>query len=127
MIPKKILLIDDDQVTNFINKKLIEQSSTPIDVKTVGSVTEAIEFLRANISNWIPDVIFVDIFMPIKSGWDFLDEFQKEFEYQSTTIKLYMLSSSSEDSDIFKAQEHFLVKDYITKPLSSKTLGDIIF
>ena len=124
---KKILLIDDDKVTNLLNKKLIEQASEPIDVKTVGSVSEAIDFLRANISNWIPDVIFVDIFMPIKSGWDFLDEFQKEFKYQSTTIKLYMLSSSTDDDDIFKAQEHFLVKDYITKPLSSKTLGDIIF
>ncbi|WP_130734532.1 response regulator [Flavobacterium sp. J27] len=123
---KKILLIDDDQVTNFLNRKLIEQSNTPIEVKTVSSVMDAIVFLRENKSNWIPDVIFIDIFMPIKSGWDFLEEFQQEFESQATTIKLYMLSSSREDEDITKAKDHFLVKDYITKPLTSNILGDIL-
>lgn len=123
---KRILLIDDDQVTNFLNRKLIEQSNVPIEVKTVISVTEAIAFLRENKNHWIPDVIFIDIFMPIKSGWDFLDEFQKEFESQATTIKLYMLSSSSENEDVTKAKDHFLVKDYISKPLSKNMLGDIL-
>lgn len=123
---KRILLIDDDQVTNFLNRKLIEQSNVPIEVKTVISVAEAITFLRENKNYWIPDVIFIDIFMPIKSGWDFLDEFQKEFESQATTIKLYMLSSSSENEDVTKAKDHFLVKDYISKPLSKNMLGDIL-
>ena len=123
---KKILLIDDDQVTNFFNRKLIEQSNTPIEVKTVNSVTDAITFLRDNKNYWIPDVIFVDIFMPIKSGWDFLEEFQQEFETNATTIKLYMLSSSTHNEDINKAKDHYLVKDYISKPLSSNILGDIL-
>ncbi|NJM80657.1 MAG: response regulator, partial [Flavobacterium sp.] len=104
----------------------IEQSSTPLEVKTVTSVQDAIDFLRENKNNWIPDVIFVDIFMPIKSGWDFLEEFQQEFETQATTIKLYMLSSSNEEEDITKAKDHFLVKDYISKPLSKNMLGDIL-
>lgn len=123
---KKILLIDDDQVTNFFNRKLIEQSEAPIEVKTVSSVTDAIMFLRENKNYWIPDVIFVDIFMPIKSGWDFLEEFQQEFETNATTIKLYMLSSSNHNDDITKAKNHYLVKDYISKPLSSNMLGDIL-
>lgn len=123
---KKILLIDDDQVTNFFNRKLIEQSDAPIEVKTVSSVSDAITFLRENKSYWFPDVIFVDIFMPIKSGWDFLEEFQQEFETNATTIKLYMLSSSNHNDDIKKAKNHYLVKDYISKPLSSNMLGDIL-
>ncbi|NHN27810.1 response regulator [Flavobacterium jejuense] len=123
---KKILLIDDDQVTNFFNRKLIEQSNAPLEVKTVSSVTDAITFLRENKNYWFPDVIFVDIFMPIKSGWDFLEEFQQEFESHATTIKLYMLSSSNHHDDINKAKDHYLVKDYISKPLSSNMLGDIL-
>ena len=123
---KRILLIDDDQVTNFLNRKLIEQSNSPLEVKTVTSVEDAIVFLRENKNYWIPDVIFVDIFMPIKSGWDFLEEFQQEFESHATTIKLYMLSSSTEDEHITKAKDHFLVKDYISKPLSKNMLGDIL-
>lgn len=123
---KKILLIDDDQITNFFNQKLLENSKSPIEVKTVTSVIEAIDFLRSNKNYWIPDVILLDVFMPIKSGWDFLDEFQKEFQSESTSVRLYMLSSSEFDEDITKAKEHILVKDYISKPLSTNMLGEIL-
>jgi CheY-like chemotaxis protein len=89
-------------------------------------VVEAIEFLRKNKNFWIPDIIFLDIFMPIKNGWDFLDEFQQEFQNEATTIKLYMLSSSVYNDDILKAKDHYMVKDYISKPLSNDMLGDIL-
>jgi CheY-like chemotaxis protein len=123
---KKILLIDDDQITNFFNKKLIEKSDVPIDVYTVTSVEEAILFLRDKKNFWVPDVILLDVFMPIKNGWDFLEEFQQEFQNEATTVKLYMLSSSVYSDDITKAKDHYMVKDYISKPLSVHMLEDIL-
>jgi CheY-like chemotaxis protein len=123
---KKILLIDDDQITNFFNQKLLENSETNLEVKTFTNVIDAIDFLRSNKNYWIPDVILLDVFMPIKNGWDFLDEFQREFQSEATTVKLYMLSSSEFDEDITKAKDHILVKDYISKPLSNNMLNDIL-
>jgi CheY-like chemotaxis protein len=64
--------------------------------------------------------------MPIKNGWDFLEEFQQEFQNEATTVKLYMLSSSVYSDDITKAKDHYMVKDYISKPLSVHMLEDIL-
>ena len=123
---KRILLIDDDPITNFFNQKLITQTTASIEVKAVTSVSDAIIFLRMNKDKWIPDFIFLDIFMPIKNGWDFLEEFQQEFNSLSTTIKLFMLSSSVYAEDVNKAKNHYLVIDYISKPLSEKWLNEIL-
>ncbi len=123
---KRILLIDDDQITNFFNRKLIELSNEPIEVHTTTSVEEAILFLRDKKNFWVPDVILLDVFMPIKNGWDFLEEFQQEFQNEATTVRLYMLSSSVYNDDITKAKDHFMVKDYISKPLSINMLVEIL-
>ena len=123
---KRILLIDDDQVTNFFNQKLITQTTASIEVKAVTSVSDAIIFLRMNKDKWIPDFIFLDIFMPVKNGWDFLEEFQMEFNSLSSSIKLFMLSSSVYAEDVNKAKNHYLVNDYISKPLSEKFLNEIL-
>jgi response regulator of citrate/malate metabolism len=118
---QKILLIDDDEITNFFNRKLIKTSNPLLDINTVSSVKQAMDFLRKNKSDTFPDIIFLDIFMPVKNGWDFLEEFQNEFGKDTSGINLYMLSSSIYLDDITKANDHKLVKGYITKPLSSST------
>jgi response regulator of citrate/malate metabolism len=123
---KKILLIDDDEITNFFNRKLIKNSNPLLDINTVSSVKQAMDFLRKNKSNTFPDIIFLDIFMPVKNGWDFLEEFQNEFGKDTSGLNLYMLSSSIYMDDITKANDHKLVKGYITKPLSSSTLSNIL-
>jgi response regulator of citrate/malate metabolism len=125
-MPKKILLIDDDEITNFFNRKLIKNSNPLLDINTVSSVKQAMDFLRKNKSDTFPDIIFLDIFMPVKNGWDFLEEFQNEFGKDTSGINLYMLSSSIYLDDITKANDHKLVKGYITKPLSSSTLNNIL-
>jgi response regulator of citrate/malate metabolism len=123
---QKILLIDDDEITNFFNRKLIQNSNPLAGVHTVSSVTQAMEFLRINKSDTFPNIIFLDIFMPVKNGWDFLEEFQNEFGKDTSGINLYMLSSSIYLDDITKANNHKLVKGYLTKPLSSSTLNNIL-
>jgi response regulator of citrate/malate metabolism len=123
---QKILLIDDDEITNFFNRKLIKNSNPLLDINTVSSVKQAMDFLRKNKSDTFPDIIFLDIFMPVKNGWDFLEEFQNEFGKDTSGINLYMLSSSIYLDDITKANDHKLVKGYITKPLSSSTLNNIL-
>jgi response regulator of citrate/malate metabolism len=123
---RKVLLIDDDQITNFFNRKLIQKSFQSIEVYTVTSVEEAILFLKEKKYTWIPDLILLDVFMPVKNGWDFLTEFQQEFQNEATKVKLYMLSSSVYQDDIEKAKSHEIVKDYIFKPLSFNILNKIL-
>jgi response regulator of citrate/malate metabolism len=123
---KKILLIDDDQITNFFNKKVIEQIGNSYDIKSFTSVSEAINFLKLNKHVWFPNIILLDIFMPIKNGWDFLEEFHHEFGDLSQVIKLYMLSSSVYSEDVVRAKNHILVKDYIYKPLSKDIMGSLL-
>jgi response regulator of citrate/malate metabolism len=123
---KKVLLIDDDEISNFFNRKLIEKSNSHIDIFTVSSVKDAMEYLRNSKKETLPDIIFLDIFMPVKNGWDFLEEFQNEFKKESTSIKLYMLSSSVYNEDITKANNHYMVKEYICKPLSRHKLDELL-
>lgn len=121
-----ILLIDDDEITNFINLNLLEdlQMASQIEITTNGK--EALEFLEKNYQETsCPELILLDINMPMLDGFEFLEQFQKLDLKNKDKAKMVVLTTSNNPKDIEKLQEYG-VENLINKPLTKEKLENLI-
>ena len=123
-----VMLIDDNEIDNLINQKMIEAASITQHIYTHTGARSAIEFLK-NVEKLddiagqiLPDVIFLDIDMPLMDGFQFLDEFERLHDATKNKCKIVMLTSSINPQDVNKSKEYSYVKKYINKPLSQENL-----
>jgi len=124
---KCILLIDDDEATNFFHQIIIEQADCAEHVEVATNGKKAIEFLtRERTNNCTPDIIFLDINMPVMNGWEFLDAYEKLDAAQKSKIVLVMLTASINPDDMQKAEKRESVSGFRSKPLSVEMLNEII-
>ena len=117
---KRVLLIDDDPVTNMINTRLIMREFNFI-VEAYTNAQETLNYLQNIMTSSpekIPDIIFLDINMPVMDGWQFLDEFQKLPTLFLSKAKIFMLTSSIDADDLLKSKAYTSVGDFISKPLT---------
>jgi CheY-like chemotaxis protein len=128
---KTVMLIDDNDIDNFINEKMVKASSFAENVYVHSSAKSALEFLKnissiQNIStDMVPSHIFLDINMPILDGLHFLNEFKTLQEDFISNIKIIMLTTSLNPSDITKTKAHKNVIGYLNKPLTESDLNDL--
>jgi CheY-like chemotaxis protein len=119
------MLIDDDEDDNFFHEREIITNNLATRVVVKDSGQKALEYLKQK-TDPTTDLIFLDINMPVMTGWDFLAEYEKlDKELQSKAI-IIMLSTSSNPSDIAKSKTWDFVCDYITKPLTKEMLEVVI-
>ncbi|MEI1277581.1 response regulator [Leptospira venezuelensis] len=125
---QKLLLVDDDAIFVEIAKRTIEKTGAVESLKVFPDGEGAISFLKEHQSepDIIPDFIFLDINMPFMDGWQFLDEYANFVHALSKKPEIYMVSSSVDDSDLRRAKEIPLVKDYIIKPVSLDSFKKIL-
>ncbi|MFN8417508.1 MAG: response regulator [Cytophagaceae bacterium] len=117
-----ICIVDDDEIFQFITKKTFERLNRKDDLYIFSNGEEAIQYFLSH-QELKPDVIFVDINMPIMDGWDFMEELER---IQMNYPQIFMVSSSIDDKDLTKAKSMPLVKDYITKPIDESTIKVIL-
>lgn len=125
---KKVMIIDDDEINNFLCKKIIQVSGMAKDVYSFLSAQKGLEFLNLNKNEKpedLPDLIFLDINMPVMNGWDFLDEFRQIGIDSIKEIPVVILSSSVYQMDIDKSKNYSEVKEFVSKPLSNETLNNL--
>ena len=119
----KILLIDDDDIVNSIHKVMVQHSKFAKDIIVAHAVEEALDILRASDSEHLPDVIFLDINMPDRNGWEFIEEYANiKLERKPGII---MITSSINPKDEQKARRSELVMDFISKPITPEVLDKI--
>ena len=120
-----ILLIDDDNTTNFFNKIVIKKADVCDNVHSVLTAQDAVEYLQARYVGGqpLPDVIFLDINMPEMNGWEFMEVYTG-LDIPKDNISIYMLSSSQNDEDVQLAKSHPLITDFLKKPLNASQLTD---
>jgi CheY-like chemotaxis protein len=120
---KTCLLIDDNYIDNFVTRKILESSNFAEKITVVRSATEAISELRAG--NIKPDVIFLDVRMPMMGGFEFLDEYDKIAGVDKENIKIFMLSSSLDPLDMRKSTDNKYITQFIHKPLTQKAVEEL--
>ncbi|HLT71050.1 MAG TPA: response regulator [Cyclobacteriaceae bacterium] len=124
---RTVMLIDDNEIDNLINQKMIEAASITENIYTHTGAKSAIEFLR-NMEQLdvaekvLPDVIFLDIDMPLMDGFQFLDEFEKLNNTTKNKCKIVMLTSSINPQDFNRSKKYDNVKLYLNKPLSQDSI-----
>lgn len=119
---KTCLLIDDNYIDNFVTRKIIEGSNFAESITVVRSATEAIASLADGRIK--PDVIFLDVRMPLMSGFEFLEEYEK-INMDKEHIKIFMLSSSLDPMDMRKSTDNKYITQFIHKPLTQKALEEL--
>lgn len=128
-----ILLIDDDEATNYINKKLIIKAAITEKIDVVLNGKEALAYLT-NTGKYAsqgedypkPMLIFLDINMPVMDGWEFLTEYEQLPEHLKAQIIIVMLTSSNNPDDLKRAQSLDTRLGFKNKPLSIAVLNEIV-
>jgi len=120
---KTCLLIDDNYIDNFVTRRILESSNFADHVVVSQSAIEAIDSLRSG--SVIPDVIFLDIRMPVMGGFEFLQEYDKLDIEGKNKVKIFMLSSSLDPTDMKKSGNNKYITQFIHKPLTQKALDEI--
>ena len=122
-----VMLVDDNDTDNFISRRIIEITKFADEVVIKNSGKSALEYLEDHKTNQnkLPDLIFLDINMPIVDGFVFLYEFEK-FDYSiKDKCKVIILSSSDNKRDIDKIVNNDHVIKFITKPLTEIALEEV--
>jgi len=119
-----ILLIDDDEPTNYLNKLTLEQMGCTRHVRIAQSGQAALDYLRNNSPR--PDLIFLDINMPAMDGWEFMEQYKKLPEEQKADIVLIMLTTSLNPDDKLKTLEIREIAGFENKPLKPDRLEKIL-
>ena len=122
-----VLLVDDQEIDNFINERMITSTNFSSKVTVKDSADAALTFLKEHVEDIenLPQIIFLDLNMPEKDGFAFLEEFDQMDMRIKEKCKIVVLSSSISPEDINKASTNPYVFKYINKPLSEKYLNAI--
>lgn len=125
---KKVFIVDDDKVFHFIIKKLLLKNNIDTISTFFENGFDAVEELKVKMNSEIdlPDLILLDINMPIMDGWQFLEEFRMIKNQLIKAPLIYLISSSNDIVDVNKAKEYDVeIENYILKPMSLEDVNAI--
>jgi CheY-like chemotaxis protein len=124
---EQILCIDDDPITLMLCKKVISKSSFSHEVITAQNGEEALHHF--NILKYTndqakkrPELIFLDLNMPIMGGWEFLDHFTSPDYQEFNMVPVIVLSSTIDPEDLAKAKKYPIIIDFLSKPITQPML-----
>jgi len=129
---KKILLVDDDSATNFINEITIKKTGVDAQIVICTSAFQALDYLKSTGQYEHqeqypqPCIIFLDINMPGMNGFEFLDHYDKLPEEQKGQLVVVMLTTSVNPDDRMRSENDQNIKGFISKPLTDDHLMKII-
>lgn len=125
---KCILLIDDDEATNYIHKFTIEKANCTEKVVCKQSGQLGLDYLlsKKEGKHPQPDIIFLDINMPGMNGWEFLDQYNKLDKNQQAEMVVVMLTTSIDPVDRAKAEKIGHISGFYPKPLTVEMLNDTL-
>lgn len=124
--PVKIAVIDNDKIYQIITSKLFNRIDDNIKLLEFLDGVYAFEaFSNISIESW-PDLLLLDIEMPIMDGWEFLESFLVLSQKMKKSVPIYMVSSSIAPDDRIKANSFSEVSGYLEKPLTIEVLQKIL-
>ncbi|TND10211.1 MAG: response regulator receiver protein [Bacteroidetes bacterium] len=123
-----ILLIDDDEPTNFLHRIILEDHAVSKNIEIAETVKEALQLLDCpkieGCEN--PDLVFLDLNMPGMSGWDFLKKFHESKKSREHDPLVYILTTSANPDDKKRASGIKEVAGFLNKPLTGEIVEEIM-
>ncbi len=123
MTKKSVLLVDDDQVFNLLNQKTLQLLDLANEIHTASNGKEALDLINDYYvgTKSIPEVILLDLNMPIMDGFSFIEAFQKLNVPNKENILIIIVTSSQDPSDLRRAKA-LGINNYLSKPLTEQDL-----
>lgn len=128
MSQKRIFIIDDDEIFQFMIKKNLKLIDKNINIESFPDGAEAVTALSQKFadSEKFPDIIFLDINMPVMDGWEFLEAYKNVCTNFPKNVVIYIISSSKDPEDIDKAKKFTDLSGYIVKPITISQLQKVV-
>lgn len=125
---ENVMIIDDNVIDLYIASRMITKNNFGNNVLTYSKAQDALDYLRENQNNLelLPKVIFVDIYMPIMSGFEFLTSYNELPEEVKNYCEVYVISSTIDDHDIIRASTDVNIISFQVKPITKDFLDQII-
>ena len=124
-----VCIIDDDLIYQFLIKEEIEYTNMVSKIMFFNNGEKALQFIENTLNNnkidILPDIIFLDINMPVMDGWEFLEAYAQIKPKVEKKIVIYMVSSSTDIRDLDRAKSISEISDYIIKPVLGSQLKSI--
>lgn len=129
----KVFCIDDDPITLVLSEMVIIKSQFAKEVITAKNGKEGLDWFSAYFSRnnaeliqYLPQLIFLDINMPVMNGWDFLEGYLMKYAERLPEIKVVIVSSTVNPEDFLRANRYSIVIDFINKPLTIDGLSELM-
>ena len=125
---QRVMLIDDNTIDLYVTSRIMTKNNFAETIQKYTSALKALEFLKEHKDNLeiLPQVIFVDIYMPQMSGFEFMTEYHKLSTDFKKNCKVYIISSSIDENDIKKADEDLNVVAFQVKTITKEFLNGIL-
>ncbi|MFC6997971.1 response regulator [Rufibacter roseus] len=123
---KRVLLIEDDEITTFLNQTIISSTGVSEDLVSAANGQEGLEYLLSLPAvDEFPNLILMDLNMPVLNGFGFLEEYQKLEFSKSASTKIVVLSTSTHDNDLRQIKE-LGVTTFLEKPLTTDAFLEVV-
>lgn len=125
---QRVMVVDDDEINNFLCRKVIGIYNANTEVNTFIEAKTALEYLKEKrtVPQALPDLIMLDINMPVISGWEFLEAYQEMTTSIDKDIYIAILSSSVYQKYREKASTHNFIRSYVSKPLTLESYKQLM-
>ncbi len=126
-----IMLVDDDDISNYVTKDIVDAAQIVEDVFIAMNGQEALDIIKekkedGSLNHLSPMLVFLDINMPVMDGFEFLEAYEVEIDEDTRDdIHVVMLTSSTDDQDVRRAKLH-TISGYIPKPLTKEKLTEVL-
>lgn len=122
-----VCVIDDDRIYRFTIERYLKVHKLSEQIIEFSDAEDALNFLESNVLNKavLPDIIFLDLNMPIIDGWKFMLKYQEFSSKLTKPIQIYMFSSSIDTRDRDRARDFPEISDFIVKPISEQKLKEL--